>query len=795
MLLYDDEMMLNGDWQLEYCSHETYISWNDIPLCSRELRQKGLPVLTAQVPGNVELDLCKAGLLEDPLTGDHIKQTYSLEGNHYWYTKFFLWNKDTSRIFLQLDGVDTFSEIYLNGVQIGTTDNMLISHTLKVSDLLQDENELMIHIYPTVLKAREEEYPLLSSALDYGYDGLRVRKAPYMYGWDIMPRMISAGIWKSVYLVRRKAMDFTQCYLYTRRIYDNKADLGFFYELDFANHLYGNLKVRLTMLGNGQAHTEIKDVWSKAGRIQFTLENPQLWWPRGYGEPCLYTIKAELLEGKDVLCSYDFYAGIRTIELDYRSRNENDPGQFRFIVNGRPIYVLGTNWVPLHVFPSQHHTRLYEALKLVEDIGCNMVRCWGGNVYESKEFYDICDRKGILVWQDFSMACGLYPMDAAFMQKLENEICQVIRERRQHPCICLWAGDNECDCAYLNLFDSHCDPNQNQVTRQLLPMLVMKEDFARCYLPSSPYVDNILFGSEDGVERHLWGDRLFFETPYYIDSTGRFISEIGYHGCPSPISVKKFIDKKHLWPAIGDEQWLLHASSPVADEEAQFGYRIRLMDTQIFNMFGYHPDNLDEFALCSQISQAEAMKLFIETFRTRMGDINGVIWWNILDGCPQFSDAVVDFYFRKKLAYFYIKTAQQPVLLAVRRDEDGWGLYGVNDTDHRIKVDYTLEDEYSHQALGGGNVLLPVRSAIKISAVEPGEANTFCTIRWTLPDGSSCLNHKYIGRYPMNARDYVEVAQRLGILKLEGFDCKYLIMTLSCFKATVSLTEDGTTKI
>lgn len=769
MLAYTDEVILDGEWKLAYCSQKQIESFSSLPCRWEDIVSCGLPVIPALVPGNVELDLCKAGLLEDPLVADHIYQSIALEDQHYWYGCHFEFTKDPSECYLRLEGLDTFGDIYLNGCLVGNTDNMLISHTLFLPNLQKGDNELLIHISPTILKAREKEHTLLSRALAYSYDSLYVRKAPYMFGWDIMPRLVSAGLWKSVHIVRRKPVGFTQCYLYTTDIHleIQKASMTLFYELELGDRTYGNLQVRISMNDGNHIQTYEQAVWGKAGKLCFTLDKARMWWPRGYGEPFLYQVTVELLERGECLDSNVFETGVRQIKLNYRSRTEQENGRFEFEVNGRPFFAIGTNWVPLHAFPSQNASRVAEALELAENVGCNMLRCWGGNVYENDEFYSICDKKGILVWQDFSMACASYPQDADFLRQIEKEIRQVVRERRHHPCICLWAGDNECDASFF--LDIH--PHDNSITRELLPYILKQEDYTRPYLPSSPYMDESVckMGIDASVEQHLWGERFFFDIPYYTSNSACFASEIGFHACPSPQSVKEFIEPAHLWPGWEDEQWLLHASSPETTASGPFTYRIPLMKTQVYNLCGQVPDTLEKFALYSQISQAEALKLFIETFRTDMGNKTGIIWWNLLDGCPQFSDAVVDFYFRKKLAYFYLQAVQQPILLAVQKQESDCWLYGVNDTDCSQTIRYVLCDAETDYVWMNGTVNLPARAATRICKVDVPNV-PMLMIRWTDLNEKKYQNHAYLGDYPMNIERYIAAAQRNGILKLDGFE-------------------------
>jgi len=212
-------------------------------------------------------------------------------------------------------------------------------------------------------------------------------------------------------------------------------------------------------------------------------------------------------------------------------------------------------------FHSRDKSRIPAILDMVNDLNCNMVRCWGGNVYEDELFYDICDQSGLLVWQDFGMACSVYPQDDAFARKLSEEATVVIKRLRSHACVALWSGDNECDWSYLWGF-SHTDPNTNVLTRKIIPEALRLHDGSRPYIGSSPFFDEGTLGKGTDYlpEMHLWGPRDYFKSRFYITSLCHFVSEIGYHGCPSPESVAKFISGDKLWPCLENDEWMLHGT-------------------------------------------------------------------------------------------------------------------------------------------------------------------------------------------------------------------------------------------
>ncbi len=494
-----------------------------------------------------------------------------------------------------------------------------------------------------------------------------------------------------------------------------------------------------------------------AGTCEIAVPDARLWWPRGYGEANLYTVRCELLQNGRPVDERVERIGLRRIELRRTEiTTAAGPGEFLFLCNGVPIMCKGTNWVPLDAFHGRDAERYAMALALLDDIGCNIVRCWGGNVYEDHAFFDFCDAKGIMVWQDFAFACGLYPQDAAFHEEVRAEAAQVVRALRNHPSLALWAGDNEIDVFAAQMGR---DPGVNAISRQVLPAVCASEDPARPYLPSSPYVSPEAFrrGAADQKvmpEQHLWGPRDYYKSRFYAESTAHFASEIGYHGCPGVSSLRRFLDADRLWPWQGNAQWRVHAADQVPGG-GPYAYRIKLMADQVRELFGAEPDSLPDFALASQASQAEAKKFFIEMFRIAKWRRTGIIWWNLLDCWPQFSDAVVDWYGAKKLAWWYIRRAQAPVLLMLGEPED-WRcrLVAGNDTLRDAEGEFSVADADTGGTLLEGRYRAPANGTAVLGTlpVSRGDHRLFL-IRWTA-QGRAWGSHYLLGAPPFSLERY-----------------------------------------
>jgi len=771
-------IQLNGDWEL------FFFPQRGSPVTDPAQLNGHMPI-PARVPGMAQRDLMRAGLLpEDIYFGQNIRLLRKYEGYEWWYRKRFTVDALPAPgdiAVLCFDGVDCFAQYYLNGFILGGacggSANALIPYEFEVTDdkLIVGENELVVHIESPIERARQIPtygncYPGSSNdpilgALEGGYEGLHVRRPPSSYGWDILCRAVTSGLWRGVRLEDREATRFTQTYMITRGCDARRADLRFFYEFTTDLPDFEGLSMRLEGVCGDSRFDVTRPVSFNAGVIDFPLDLPKLWWPAGYGAANLYDLRASLWRGDELLCEKRDRFGVRKVELLRTdvSTKEN-PGEFVFLVNGVKIFCKGSNWVPLDALHCEDAERYEPALALFRDSHCNMLRCWGGNVYEDDRFFELCDEYGILVWQDFSMACGLYPQDSSFKYDIAVEAETIIRKLRQHPCIALWSGDNECDGSWGG---RGIDPNQNELTRKILPDAVNRCDGARPYLPSSPYVSPE--AARKGFrgflpEDHLWGPRDYFKSPFYTGADCHFVSEMGYHGCPNRSSIEKFIPQDKLWPWQDNADWLLHASEPTGRFDGPWAYRNKLMADQIAQFFGAHAENLDDFVLLSQITQAEAFKFFIEHARAGRWYKTGILWWNMLDGWPQFSDAVVDWYFGKKLAYDYITRSQAHLCLIVTEPRD-WHvrLLACNDTLEERAGSFRIWDADSGETLLSGDFTAPPNDNAELGRLRmESSAQRLLLIEWE-SGGTRGVNHYLFGRPPFDAAKYREWLKKIQV--------------------------------
>ena len=761
-----DAISLDGEWGLKYwtqsSAEDAVRDVAAVPVDAKSVK--------ATVPGNCELDLVNAGLMPPPEVGMNVREFRACEGYGWLYTREFEVGDVGRRFRLVFDGVDTFADMFLNGEKVGETDNMLIPHSFDVTKSLKPgRNVLHVLIRSTFFESQKYDVGELGHQMGFA-DNEPIRKAGYMGGWDIFPRLYCAGIWRGVRLeaVSRVSVDnvawmfgnfdakFTNC----------TAKVLFRVKGPMSAYEWGG-RVRLSLSRDGKvAYSAEREYVAVQNEMRLSLDNPVLWWPKGMGEPALYEAKIEVVgRGGETLASDVRNVGVRLVTLERDDVYGPDrPGQFLFRVNGEPCYIRGSNWVPLDSFSSRQAGRIVETLEMFEDLNCNMVRVWGGGVYEPQEFFDWCDAHGLMVWQDFMTGCSVFPQGDDYAAATEKEAKSVVMAFRNHPSLVLWSGNNENDGAggfgwgALREFKKDCNRDRN--SRKTLADVVFEYDVTRPYLPSSPYRSpDVVAGLAKPSEDHLWGARGYYKTPFYTNSLCWFASEMGYHGCASRPSLEKMMTPKCVYPWKGtpvkferdhlkldwNDEWRLKASNPYMRAHRYLWKRNDLMTNQIRIMFGGVDTDLDTFIEQSQFVQAEAMKTFCELFRTRkFTRFNGLVWWNVRDGWPQLSDAVVDYYGVKKRAYYELRNAQQDQIVCLVDDHTAWA---VNDALRPVKGRARFTDAATGKLLfDAGEFEIPANGKLALGAV-PFSGQGVVLIYATL-DGRAYANHFLYGQPP-----------------------------------------------
>ena len=694
-VLAASKVSLDGEWKLDY--------WPEPD--DGAVRTLAIPehkTVKATVPGNCELDLVRAGLLPEPEIGLNVLKFRETEGNQWLYTRTFAAPElaKGERAVLVFDGIDTLADVFLNGEKIGEAENMFIPHRFDVTGrLARGENRVQVLIRSVFNASRAMTLGELGYTMSGGAEGEPFRKAGYMGGWDIFPRLFVSGLWRGVRLeiedpVRIDRTSFIVTSLDRGRRTANVAG-AFRLRMPFSR--IGKARYEVTLSRQGKVAATCGGVASHYQQSYgLRVTDAAFWWPCGFGESALYDLRIRLTDadGRELAASCE-RVGIRQITLERDDiHGQERPGQFLFRVNGERCYIRGTNWVPLDSMPSRQAGRLAETLALVKDLNCNMIRVWGGGVYEAEAFFDWCDENGVMVWQDFMTGCSMFPFDPDYQRRTREEVLDVVLRFRNRASLAMWSGNNENDGAPRwrlgNSSAIHWDPNDDVTSRVTIPGVIREFDVTRPYLPSSPYYSpDVAAHRAKPSEEHLWGARAYYKVPFYTNAPCFFASEMGYHGCPNRETIERMMTKACVYPwkeITGkdpfqgyrwNDEWLVKASDPFLSRS--FGqHRNSLMTNQLKIMFGDVPTELDDFIFGSQFVQAEAMKTFVELFRSqKFGKKNGLIWWNVRDGWPQISDAVVDYYGGRKRAYYAIRNAHRNQLVMVRDDHRA---VAVNDT-------------------------------------------------------------------------------------------------------------------
>ncbi len=772
-------VQLNGTWKLTAFSQPDAGAVRALPL------PQGLATKTyaATVPGCCEMELVKVGELPDPMVGMNDFSFRAYEGHQWLYEKTFAGPKvePGEKAQLVFEGIDTLADVFLNGEKIGVAENMFIPHAFDVTGRLKEgvENTVAVLIRPVGLAARDVTLGELGFMMAGGADHERIRKAPYMYGWDTTPRLPVSGIWRDVRLEVCPAVriDNTAWIVMDVDRKAKRANVTCRTRIHAPFAVYHHAKAVFTLSRNGKvaARSERYLLGPQMRSSGLYVGDAQLWWPRGAGDQPLYDATVEVVgdDGK-VLARETRRIGLRTVALEYDDRKLPErPGKFLFRVNGEPIYVRGTDWIPTDPIPSRQRDRIVPTLEYVKEMNCNLVRVWGGGVYEPELFFDWCDANGVMVWQDFMMACTVPPQDDEFVKVIREEALSVVLRLRNHPSLVLWAGDNENDLAgRWALGKLSRDPNKLRITRETLPGVLFEYDVTRPYLPSSPYVSPEAFAKKvEPAEDHLWAPpRAWWKTKYYTDNPCWFCSEGGGFALPSRASLEKMLppgmigkfwknpDEKDWSKLEWTDAWHHRATCPNMEPGVYPWKRTDLVQKMSVAIWGDVPRrDIDDFIAQSQVAQAEAIKFQIERFRERkFVSKGGFVVWNVRDCWPTISDAVSDWYGDKKLAFYAQKAAQADVLLMI--SEEG-RLKAINDTLEPVSGRVKVTDKSTGREVFSGSYEVAANAVADIAACTWSGQGVYL-IDYTVGNETFHTHYLY-GAPPFNWRKMSELVKDL----------------------------------
>ena len=621
----------------------------------------------ATVPGNVRADLLIAGHIPDPFIMLDNEQSRWVDDHDWWYRKTFTHSlSEDERAFLVFNGIDYLSAVYLDGKLLGCHEGMFSRQIYEVTHLLQapSKDHLLSvrlvgpsHFPKRRLSALERLWEAFTARLPGKNtafpERLNFLKCQMGFGWDFAPQMRTSGIWDDIRLIVVRSVLIRDARIQTA-LEGDQAQIVLHVELDSDREQRSEIQVEVRARGSSHAiASHIFDVTLSSGvqhiSTSFTLDHPKLWQPWDRGTPHLYDLTLRLVRREDgahaVLDFYNQPFGIREVGLKRPPDTSPSAEPWLFWINGRAQFARGANWVPLDSMPGRLRRADYEGiLDQVRAAGINMLRVWGGGLREKAMFYDLCDEKGILVWQDFPFACaflGYYPRQSRFLNLVRQECTDIVRQLRNHPSLVLWCGGNEF---------SH---RRNRRLVNVLRSIVTEEDGTRPFKRVSP----------DQGEAHNW--RVWHgKAPisHYRRERAGVLAEFGLQAPPALDSLRQFLSQEGIWPP--GEEWTYHH----AELEKLFRYAQPLLPADINSLedlLNHRETNLLEtFIAASQHAQAHGLQVAIEHIRRRKGRTGGVLLWQLNEPWPAICWSIIDYYRRPKAGYHKVAQVYNPVLLS-----------------------------------------------------------------------------------------------------------------------------------
>ena len=631
-----NKLTLNGTWKMREVGTET---WHE-----------------ALVPGSVYADLMRDGTIPDPFWRENERAAFELLRKDYEYCRSFTLAEDDlahGRIILHCAGLDTLGQVAVNGVKLGDIDNMHITWEWDVKHLLRaGENEISVYFASPIefaLKAYEESPAWETTDATPGFS--HVRKAHCMFGWDWGPRLPDAGIWRDIELQLVDAPRMTSV-LVLQEHTENAVKLTFKPEIE------GEAPVHITVTApDGQ-------VWESDGE-DILIENPQLWWPAGYGAQPLYTVKAEVPGN-----SWECRIGLRTLTI---SREKDQWGEeFCHVVNGVKIFAMGADYIPEdNILSRVNPGRTRRLLEDARAANMNTVRIWGGGYYPDDFFFDICDELGMLVWMDLMYACAFYDLKPSFEKSIRIETEQNVKRLRHHASLALICGNNEDESFMLSAMRTYyngdmtsCGPKRpshfadyTKMYSYILPGIVKEHAPQTFWWPSSPSSGGD-FDEPDAENRgdaHYW-DVWHGEKPFtaYRKYFFRYVSEFGFQSFPCLKTVESFTlpEDRNIFSRIMER----HQRNAAANG------KILAYLSQTYK----YPGNFDDLLYASQLLQADAIRYGVEHWRRNRGRCMGTVIWQLNDCWPVASWASIDYYGRWKAMHYAAKRFFAPVMISMQ---------------------------------------------------------------------------------------------------------------------------------
>ena len=626
-------------------------------------------VVDARVPGCAHTDLHRAGLIPDPFDGDNESALQWIGSTVWRFEREFEWSPDDSARFdLVAAGLDTLAVISLNGRVVATTANQHRSYRFDISHLLViGTNRIAIQFEAPVVAAERlaaEHGGALPHANHHPYNSLR--KTASNFGWDWGIDVATSGIWKSIGIEGWSDVRIDS----VRPLVDVVGDYGVLTAHVSLDRLGGPGTVSVSVARDGVEAGRAEAILGETGSVRVIVPDVELWWPIGHGGQPLYDVTVTAAHQ-----TWTSRVGFRTVAID--TTPDADGNKFVILVNGRPVWIRGANWIPDHAFATEiTPERISRRIDDATEANMNLLRVWGGGMYESDDFYRFCDERGMLVWQDFLLACAAYAEEDWLAVEVEAEAREAVTRLSTHPSLIIWNGNNENIVGYADWgWRARLGGRTwgNGYYRELFPAVLAELDPTRPYSPGSPFsFDDYLHPNDDrnGTVHiwDVWNERDYTE---YRSWRPRFVAEFGFQGPPAWTTLTGAVHDEPLDPF--GAQMLVHQKALQGNLKLERGYTGHLPA----------PASVGDWHFTTQLNQAHAVRFGIEHFRSLTPYNTGAIVWQLNDDWPVISWAAVDFAERRKPLWYALRQAFRPRLLTVQPTPDGLEFVAVNDSAER----------------------------------------------------------------------------------------------------------------
>lgn len=664
----------------------------------------------ATVPGTVHTDLIKNNIIEDPFYRMNERSVQWIDKEDWIYECRFdlqeeIFSKSNIRICFK--GLDTYADVYLNNQKILEADNMFRQWNVDVKHLIKKtDNTLRIYFHSPVKVdlPKWEALPFhYQASNDQSENGglldrkisVFARKAGYHYGWDWGPRLVTSGIWRPVFLEAWNDAKIEDIFYYQEKVNARSASIKTFVDvLSDSDNADATLQIKDGI--SGKMYATVKKSLAKGLNkleLDFVIRNPKLWWSNGLGQPHLYDFRAVLLNGKKQIDFRKSQIGIRSLKLI--TTPDKDGETFHFELNGVPVFCKGADYIPCDNFLPRVTDSIYEKTILdAANANMNMLRVWGGGIYENDYFYDLCDKYGIMIWQDFMFACSLYPFEGEFKENVRQEAVYNVKRLRNHACIALWCGNNECNVAWFGWgwkegYEKQNPEYASKIWEQyqdqynvVLPQVVSEYSPGTSYRPSSPFATSGTTVDQKKGDNHYW-DVWHGKAPIanYNTTKSRFFSEYGFQSFPEMESVKKYNPDKKDWDI---------ASDVMMSHQRGGSYANSLIKTYLLNAYRM-PKNFEMFLYMSQVLQGDAIKTAMEAHRRNMPYCMGSLFWQHNDCWPVASWSSRDYYGRWKAQHYFAREAYRDILVSPIEENGMLNVYVVSDRLKNVSANLYLK--------------------------------------------------------------------------------------------------------